>query len=45
MPSKKEPELKPGAPVASQESSIRDAKDSEKPDPTTVAQIEEIHES
>jgi len=39
---KNEPELKKDAPVANQESTIRDAKADEKPDPTTVAQVEEV---
>lgn len=34
--------LNPDAPVSNLASSIRDAKDDEKPDPSTVAQVEEI---
>ena len=36
--------LNPDAPVANLESQIRDAKDDEKPDPSTVAQVEEVQE-
>jgi len=39
---KTDSELKQGAPVANQESTIRDAKADEKPDPSTVAQVEEV---
>lgn len=37
-------ELNPDAPKASQPSSIREATDDEKPDPATVANVEEIEQ-
>lgn len=34
--------LNPDAPQSNQESTIRDAKPDEKPDPSTIAQVEEV---
>jgi hypothetical protein len=34
--------LNPDAPTKNLESTIRDAKDDEKPDPSTIAQVEEV---